>query len=147
MGKSTNSLKVQADLKNLSDIREFVKDSAEVAGFSEGEIYEIRLAVDEACANIISHGYKGNDGDITVTVDHDNDSLTVSLRDSAPLYNPLEETPSPNLDIPLEERAIGGMGVLIVKQNTDCVKYQHSATGGNELILTKFRAGPSTLSL
>ncbi len=51
-----SKLEIKSDLKNLSQIRDFVKEIAEGVGFTSTEVEELRLAVDEACANIMIHG-------------------------------------------------------------------------------------------
>ena len=143
MANISNSLTVQSDLKNLSIIRSFVEDAADNVGLSKEATSGMRLAVDEACANIILHGYKNSEGEIEVSVHQDGPALVVTLSDEAPLYNPLEESSKPDLDAPLEMRALGGMGVLLVQQNTDAVEYRKNARGGNTLILTKSFSEPS----
>ncbi|MCB0275665.1 MAG: ATP-binding protein, partial [Calditrichaeota bacterium] len=50
-------LKLPADSANLDIIRRFVSGIAENMGFSGDDIYEIELAVDEACANVVKHAY------------------------------------------------------------------------------------------
>ena len=132
-----------SDLKNLSQIRSFIQESAVRIGLSEQGMSEIRLAVDEACANVINHGYKDGNGDLTVSVDGDDNRMTVTISDNAPAYNPLTETPEPDLGAPLDIRPLGGMGVLIVRQNTDAVEYRAGENGGNILILSKNIPGPS----
>ncbi|MDH5257242.1 MAG: ATP-binding protein [Gammaproteobacteria bacterium] len=135
MGK--DSLTVTSKLENLSKVRNFVKETAKDVGlYSEG-VMGVVLAVDEACANIIQHGYVGKAGEITITIFRNEDSMIVSVSDNAPPYNPLEETPVPDLSVDLSERAVGGMGVLIIKQNTDFVEYKVTESGGNALIMTK----------
>ena len=136
--ESTSSLKICSDLKNLSTIRCFVKEAADKVELVNEKIEELQLAVDEACANIIQHGYKKNSGDINIHISLDNEKITIYLSDNAPLYNPMKESPAPRLDEPLEKRALGGMGVLIVKENTDKVEYKVSEDGGNILIMTKY---------
>lgn len=138
MEKFNYSLKVKSELKNLASVRDFVKKAAENSGLSQDGILEICLAADEACANIINHGYKNESGDIVITVSHDEKKLTVSLSDNANPYNPLEEAVGADIDAPLNERILGGMGVILVKQNTDSVEYQRLSGGGNKLIMTKY---------
>jgi serine/threonine-protein kinase RsbW len=144
MAMSSASLTVRSDLENLSSIRSFIKETAENAGLPGEGVSQLRLAVDEACANIMIHGYRQNDGEITIAVNHGGGKMVVSVSDDAPRYNPLKETPSPDLEAPLDERLLGGMGVLLIKQNTDAVEYQSTASGGNVLILTKLMRKPGT---
>lgn len=133
----STSLKVKADLENLSSIRSFVEEAAEKIELSEVSKLKIRLAVDEACANIMLHGYRSAEGEIDISIKSEGAKMIVTLSDTAPHYNPLCNASAPDLDAPLCERAIGGMGVLIIKQNTDAVTYETIKGGGNRLILTK----------
>lgn len=68
--------------------------------------------------------------------------MVVVVSDTASPYNPLLEACEPDLDSPLTERPFGGLGVLLVKQNTDNVEYEVTPTGGNTLTLTKFISKP-----
>lgn len=140
MGATSTSLSVHSDLKNLATIRDFIKEAAETVALSKEKISELQLAVDESSANIIIHGYKDSAGDLVINVSHEANKMIVSLSDTAPLYNPLQEAPLPELEIPLEEREVGGMGVVLLKLNTDETEYKVTANGGNELIMTKFYA-------
>ena len=44
---------------SLAEIGEFIGLAAQAAGFDSKDVYAIKLAVDEACTNIIEHGYGG----------------------------------------------------------------------------------------
>lgn len=130
-------LVVLADLNNLAEIRGFVERTARQAGLDEEITSGLVLAVDEAAANVIVHGYRQDGrGRLEILATQDDASLTIRLRDEAPAYNPLD-APAPSLDSPLEERAIGGMGVLLIRQNTDRVEYNARDGRGNELVLVK----------
>ncbi len=50
-------LKLPANSENLDIIRKFISGIAGNVGFTEEEVYQIELAVDEACANVIKHAY------------------------------------------------------------------------------------------
>jgi len=59
------SKKFPGKYSNLEKISDFVAKNAQSAGLNEQDVYSVQLAVDEACANIIEHGYEGeNKGDI-----------------------------------------------------------------------------------
>lgn len=131
-------LKVQSDLNNLSKIRSFINKAAEKLEFTNETTAEIVLAVDEACANIITHGYKNNKGHITITLLLKDKKMIVTLNDNAPLYNPLKAPPPPDINTPLSGRPLGGMGLKLVKLNTDSIEYKTTSNDGNTLILTKY---------
>ena len=130
------SIKIQAKLKNLSEIRKFIELQAREIGISEEDTSRIRMAVDEASANIILHGYGDLEGDLGVNIDHGDGKLTVSLVDSAPAFNPLQRDTQVDLNSPLEERPIGGLGILFILDTTDAQEYRYSEAGENILSLT-----------
>jgi len=137
LGMSPQStIRVPADVKNLAEIRRFVRASAESLQVDPVAINEVVLAVDEAAANIIMHGYQGQPGFIKVVVERQADSLMVHLYDLAPPFDPTQ-VPTPDLTLPLEERPVGKMGVFLINQFMDDVIYSTSPQGGNHLILVK----------
>lgn len=97
---------------------------------------ELQLVLEELVVNIIHHGTKENEEtpiDISLAVtDH---VLTIKVKDGGHPFDPLAHK-SQDLDIPFEEREIGGLGVLLVKELMDSVSYCHSR-GKNIVTLTK----------
>ena len=114
-------------LDSLGPIREFVKAAAAEAGLDKKRAYRLQLAVDEIASNIIMHGYEEHDlvGDVEVWSESDADKLTITLADSGAPYDPLGRPEPDNLDAPLEERAIGGLGVYLAINNVDEFRYRY----------------------
>ncbi len=128
--------------ESLAEIAAFVRQAGEDAGLSNFDIYAVETAVDEACSNIIEHGYEGeNLGSISVTVKISSESLTVVLKDGGRSFNP-ENIPEPNLDAPLEDREAHGLGLFFMKQLMDEVRFDFDP-GGNTLTMIK-RKGKKT---
>jgi anti-sigma regulatory factor (Ser/Thr protein kinase) len=61
--------------------------------------------------------------------------MTLSFVDRGEPFNPLEHT-GPDITAPLEQRDIGGLGILSVKRATDTMRYDY-ADGENRLVITK----------
>ena len=131
-----STIRVPADVKNLAEIRRIVHASAESLMVEPDVIAEVILAVDEAAANIIVHGYQGQPGFIEIVVERQGDSLVVHLYDQAPPFDPTQ-VPPPDLTLPLEERPVGKLGVFLIYQFMDDVIYSTSPQGGNHLMLMK----------
>jgi serine/threonine-protein kinase RsbW len=130
------SLCLAAKLENLSVIRRFVEDAMTVLSIDPATIASTILAVDEAASNIIIHGYQGQPGDIEIDVQHERNALLIYLRDCAPPFDPAS-VPAPDLDVPLEQRAAGGLGIHLIRQTMDKVTHRVTPRGGNELLLIK----------
>ena len=136
VGQST-SLRMKAVLENVPRAIECVTEWAQKAGFDERALYEIQLAVDEACANVVDHAYLGEDpGDIEVSCRLDAQLLTVQVRDWGRGFD-LATVEEPDLEAPLEERSLGGLGLFLVRQVMDEVQFTADPERGNELMMSK----------
>ena len=104
-------------------------------GFPAALLPKLDLVLDELLTNTISYGYADEaEHWITIRLSWQPDKLTVELEDDARPFNPLERA-TPDLNVPLEERSIGGLGIHLVRHMTDRAEYQYSH-GKNRLRLT-----------
>jgi anti-sigma regulatory factor (Ser/Thr protein kinase) len=121
----------------LAEIEEFVYQIIVKVGFSAAQVYEIRLAVDEACTNIIEHGYGGEGlGDITCTCESTGDSVTIIVKDWGSRFEP-DEIPEPDYAVPLEELQSRGTGLYLMRKLMDEVDFKFSDRDGNTLTMKK----------
>ena|SRR5437764_9739733 len=125
------TLTLPADVRLLGVVRRVVETSAELAGFSRRGVYEVVLAVHEACANVIEHGYLGMTGQqLTVVCRSGGEGLEVRVRDQG---RPFDIGVAPEL--PPDEFREGGRGVFLIRRLMDEVISERSADGVNELRL------------
>ena len=127
-----------ASFDQLDVIREFAGQAAGDIGMDETEVCAVQMAVDEACSNIIEHAYREQGGEIEVTCDCRDDVLTITLRDHGEPFDP-SSVPEPDLTCDLDERKVGGLGVYLMRQLMDEVKYEQHSDTGNVLVLVKRR--------
>jgi len=137
---TSSSLRIAAELKNLAEIRHFVQETATTLGVDPAMIPNVILPVDEAVSNIIAHGYQGQGGNIEIEVSREGDDLVIRLRDEAAPFDPTS-VPPPNLTMPLEQRAVGGLGIHLIRQIMDEMTHRVTPQGGNELTLVKKEIG------
>ncbi len=126
-----------AEIENLPQIAGWLEETLAGAGVSEKDQFEIGLAVDEACSNIILHGYMQRSGTIGIESCILDNELTVIISDTGMPFNPLEVTP-PVLDADVDHRKIGGLGVHLIRSVTDALFYEYR-DGKNILTLVKVR--------
>ncbi|MGB8253550.1 MAG: ATP-binding protein, partial [Anaerolineaceae bacterium] len=94
--------------ENLEKICDLVTDQAIQAGFDDTAVYAIQTAVDEACSNIIEHAYGGeNRGNIDVSIDTENQCITVRLVDHGKPFDP-NNIPEPDINGSLRQREAHG---------------------------------------
>lgn len=91
--------------------------------------FSMNLALEEIVTNIINHGYGGREEyDITIRFTLEKNNLRIQVKDSAPAFNPLETEEPDDLEKPVEERNIGGLGIHLVKKFTDNFQYRRGKT-------------------
>lgn len=130
-------LKMKAVLPNVPRAIDFVRHLALEAGFGEQALYEIQVAVDEACANIVQHAYVDKEhGDMELTCRQDDRMFVIHVRDWGESFAP-EEIADPDVHAPLEKRTLGGLGLFLIRQFMDKVHFAFDPEHGNELIMTK----------
>jgi serine/threonine-protein kinase RsbW len=139
---STYRITRAAYLESLNEFREFIKNHcATIPGMSDEMLYDLQLAVDEACTNIISHGYAGLDpGSIILDLEIDSDRILISLTDFGHAFEP-SSAPVPDVNAPMEERELGGFGLFFIQQSVDDMNYQVTEDG-NKMLLTKYLRKP-----
>jgi serine/threonine-protein kinase RsbW len=139
----THRITRAAYLESLDDFREFLKEHCTGrTGVTDEVLYDVQLAVDEACTNIITHGYAGMDpGSIILDLELDSDKITLALTDFGHAFEP-DNAPVPDVDAPIEERELGGFGLFFIQQSVDEMKYRTSEDG-NTMTLIKHLAKPS----
>lgn len=125
--------------ESLPDLLAFLEHACAAEGVDEETAFALRLAAEEACANVIQHGYASSDpGPIRLALDVTAHSVTLTIEDEAPPFDPAD-APAPDLDTDWEERRIGGLGWHLIYQLMDEVRYRVSAPRGNHLTLIKQR--------
>lgn len=135
------SLKLPATLANLEAFSLFVAEGARRAGLGEDRIMQISLAVEEAYTNICKYAYPDNPQDAELTCDlAQPGALVIELSDNGLEFD-ITAAPLPDVSMDVEERAIGGLGGLLIREMADDVKYRRE-NGRNILTLT-FRPRPS----
>jgi anti-sigma regulatory factor (Ser/Thr protein kinase) len=117
-----------AALDSLAELRSYVKEAAGGAGIDEVRAYKLQLAVDEIATNIISYGYKdvGESAVISIRGEIRDGALVITLEDHAQPFDPrtVRMPDAEDLAKPLEERAVGGLGIFLAIQGVDSFDYR-----------------------
>lgn len=132
-----------ATLEHLAEIRDLVDRWCRDAGTSRVDCQALVLAVDEACTNVIEHGYAGRgDGALTLGFESTEHQVRVTVGDAGRAFDP-DQAPVPDLEAGWEERPIGGLGWHLIRGMVDEIHYR-SGDEGNVLTLVKKRTNEPT---
>ena len=129
-------IKITNRLEEVPQMMASIEDICTEEGIDEMTILGINLALEEAVVNVVNYAYpEGTVGDIEMEVNADAKAITFILRDHG---KPFDPTAAKEFDITLsaEERQIGGLGIHLIRNYMDEVKYDY-CDGQNVLTLVK----------
>ena len=133
--QQTFKLSVPSDTVNLAMIRDFVVFSARRSRIEEADLDRLKLAVDEACANVIEHAHDNDSTkELTVHVWFDDTQIGVDIIDSG---TPFDPNTHKAIAIPDLVGHRGGMGIRIMRLATDEIIAGVDENGHNRLRLIK----------
>ena len=106
--------------------------------------YHLLVSIEEILTNIIKYGFDEQGvHPIHITFRNDSGAIEMEFEDRGREFNPLE-VGEPDLDTPIEDRQLGGLGIHLVKNMVDVAQYRRVGDL-NILLLRKTRqaAAPS----
>jgi len=133
---------LEARAENLKVIRDFIEEACRSAGVARSDAYDLKLAVDEACSNVVEHGYKGRREPfpLGVVFEADEKKIAVAVTDRGSPFDPAQAH-EPDLSAHWQDRPIGGLGWHLIRRLVDEIRYD-SEESGNRLTLIKRRSSP-----
>ncbi|WP_262678523.1 ATP-binding protein [Paenibacillus sp. J5C2022] len=136
MNKHPIVMTLPAIADNLGVIRSVLYTVAAKAGFSYEEIEDMKVAVTEACSNVIQHAYRDQEGFIRIAFQWMDAALHISVKDDGSGVREEERAIRQGLHaIPLVEASVGGLGIYMMHALMDKVEVkQHN---GTEVVLIK----------
>jgi serine/threonine-protein kinase RsbW len=130
-------LTVASKLENLAKIGNFVTQTGAQLGLPPDFMFEVQVAAEEACTNVIQHAYKLRaDRPISVGCRFRNRELVVRVRDFGRPFDP-ETVASPKVTAKLGQRRLNGLGIFLIKKLMNRAKYRFDEKRGNELTMIK----------
>jgi serine/threonine-protein kinase RsbW len=134
------ALEVPGDARSLSLVRSVVGHLSVLAGFEELQASKIEIAVDEACSNILEHGY----GDVTpkppirVEFEVQANSFCVRIYDQGDPFD-FAAHAAPTFPDHWHDGNTRGVGLFLIKECMDEVSYDKSPDQRNCLRMVKMR--------
>ncbi len=131
------TLTLPNDVKEVTRLSAFIKDVMARLDIPKPLASKMRLALEEAVVNVMEYAYPaGTKGNVVIRVTCSTDrQLKFIITDAGVAFNPTE-TATADTTLSVEERPVGGLGILLVRELMDTVNYERT-DGKNVLTLTK----------
>ncbi len=122
------ALKLPAVLENMDTFIRFAHSGAASFGLNNKRITAIELALEEALVNVFTHAYQERCGLVEVRLGHRNEKeFVIEIIDEGVPFDPLSRS-DPDVTLGVEERTIGGLGILLIKKMMDHMEYRREDT-------------------
>ena len=122
-------LTLPARPENVAVVRHVLGALAEVLRLPDGALEDIRLAVTEACTNVVRHAYADDDGTIDVAVRPRADALEVTVSDGG------------RGGVPSPDNSGLGLGLPLIAALADSLEIERNQDSGSRLVMRFARAG------
>jgi serine/threonine-protein kinase RsbW len=126
-----------AELTALTTFRDLIdRACGEQPSIDQNTCYDLKLAVEEACTNVVTHGYAGmNPGSVILSLEFESGQIRVIVTDFGHAFEPYDPDP-PDVEASLEEDLSHGFGLYFIYQTMNEIRYE-SGEDGNHLTFTK----------
>lgn len=122
-----------AKMQSFESMMQFIEDGAKSQGFDVKDVNQIKIAAEEALVNVINYAYHDEGGEVEINCDtKEGKGLVIEVIDRGAPFDPTS-IPEPDINAPIEDRRIGGLGVYMMQQLMDEVSYRRD---GDRNILT-----------
>ncbi|MEI6310413.1 MAG: anti-sigma regulatory factor, partial [bacterium] len=129
-------------LQEIETVETFLEEFAAECNLPLDDQSRIGVVLSELVANVLSYAYGGaGEQPVCLRMRKEGDDIWILLEDEGTPFNPLQQAPPGDLDKPLEEREIGGLGIYIVRQMAKQVEYLRE--GGVNRLTVVMGLGPS----
>lgn len=112
------------DTQEVPRLNDFVDEVCEAGGLPSGVAFQVRLAVEEAVVNVMEYAYPDDThGDVTVQVLLKDTDILFNIIDRGTPFDPTAR-PEADITLPASHRAVGGLGIHLVRKIMDSLSYQ-----------------------
>jgi anti-sigma regulatory factor (Ser/Thr protein kinase) len=134
--QKNKTLVIRNDINELTRLVVFLESLEEEWGLPPALIPSVNLALEEALSNVIFYAFeKGSEQEINIDFKLKGTELTIVISDEGKPYDPTQKE-DPDINLPIEDRPIGGLGIFLIRQIMDEVAYNR-IDQKNQLTLTK----------
>jgi anti-sigma regulatory factor (Ser/Thr protein kinase) len=121
----TYSFKIKNDISELSFVKEEIDKILSTLSLSKNISNDIHLVVEEAVINVISYAFQDDkEHEIEILVITNSNLLSIEIIDDGMEFNPINVCDPADLNAPLEDRRVGGLGIYLIKKLMTEVNYK-----------------------
>ena len=131
-------LTIETKLEELDRLSAAIEDVGRDNNWPPDLTFQVNLVLEELWLNVVNYGHSGGFHEVEIELTSEAEALTIEITDDGKPFNPLNEALAPDVTASLNDRAVGGLGIHLVRTMMDEMRYKREG-GRNHLILVKRR--------
>ncbi len=132
----SRSITLANRIDELTRISAFLEETTEQWDLPMALGMSLNLVLEEAFTNVVQYAYTDKEQhEIELLMEKSGKELIVTIIDDGQPYDPTKKT-DPDINLNVENRPIGGLGIFLIKKTMDNVAYERK-NDKNHLIMTK----------
>lgn len=125
--QASRTLIVSNRMEEIQTIAAALEEFFEQQDIPSEALFPIQLSLEEIFTNVASYAHDDDqEHEVEIIFSRENETITVEVLDDGVAFNPLEEAPELDVESSLEDRRIGGAGIMLAKQLMTELRYQRN---------------------
>ena len=133
------SLKMGFEAADLPRIQTAIGEFSQEQDWPPDIEFQVDLVLEELVLNVVNYGSGGREGEIKIELVSEAEMVTIQIIDDGRPFDPLTDAPEPDTESSIEDRAVGGLGIHLVRTMMDEVSYRREENK-NHMRLVKRRS-------
>ena len=134
------SFSCETSVDELERIYGIVDALAEQEELPPDIVFQTKLSLEEVLMNVINHGHDDDEiHQVDISLTSTSEAFTIEISDDGRPFDPVHDAPEPDTEASIEDRKIGGLGVYLIRELMDEVRYRRE-DDRNHLVLVKRRS-------
>jgi len=136
--RASRKLIVPNRMEEIQTIAAALEEFFEQQGLPSEALFPTQLSLEEIFTNVASYAHDDDqEHEVEIIFSRENETITVEVLDDGFPFNPLEEAPELDVESSLEDRRIGGAGIMLAKQLMTELRYQRNSDRNHLTMIKK----------
>ena len=131
-------LTIETKLEEMGRLSTAIEDVGRDDDWPADLTFQVNLVLEELWLDVVNHGHCGGFHEVEIGLTSEASAVTIEITDDGKPFDPLNDAPVPDVMGSLNDRAVGGLGIHLVRTMMDEMRYKREG-GRNHLILVKRR--------
>ncbi|MXZ47920.1 MAG: ATP-binding protein [Rhodothermaceae bacterium] len=136
--QASRTLIVSNRTEEIQTIAVALEEFFEQQGLPSESLFPTQLSLEEIFTNVASYAHDDDqEHEVEIIFSREDETITVEVLDDGVPFNPLEEAPELDVESSLEDRRIGGAGIMLAKQLMTELRYQRNSDRNHLTMIKK----------